>query len=31
MTLAMHEDVAALGILPPTHEPRATEYVGEML
>ena len=31
MTRAMHEDVAALGILPPTHEPRATEYVGEML
>ena len=31
MTLAMHEDVAALGILPPTHEPRATDYVGEML
>ncbi len=31
MTRAMHEDVAALGILPPTHEPRATEYVPEML
>jgi cysteinyl-tRNA synthetase len=31
MTRAMHEDVAALGILAPTHEPRATEYVGEML
>ncbi len=31
MTVAMHEDVAALGILPPTHEPRATEYVPEML
>jgi cysteinyl-tRNA synthetase len=31
MTRAMHEDVAALGILPPTHEPRATEYVGQML
>ena len=31
MTLAMHEDIAALGIEPPTHEPRATEYVGQML
>ena len=31
MTQAMHEDVAALGILPPTHEPRATQYVPEML
>ena len=27
----MHEDVAALGIEPPTHEPRATEYVPQML
>ncbi|HXW21255.1 MAG TPA: cysteine--tRNA ligase, partial [Roseiarcus sp.] len=25
-----HEDVAALGCLPPTFEPRATEYIGEM-
>ena len=25
-----HEDVAALGCLPPTHEPRATEHIGEM-
>ena len=31
MTRAMHEDIAALGIEPPTHEPRATEYVGQML
>ena len=31
MILAMHEDVARLGILPPTHEPRATEYVPQML
>ena len=28
---ADHEDIAALGIEPPTHEPRATEYVGQML
>lgn len=27
----MHEDVAALGILPPDHEPRATDYVPQML
>jgi cysteinyl-tRNA synthetase len=31
MTEAMHADVAALGITPPTHEPRATEHVGGML
>lgn len=31
MTAAMHQDVAALGILPPTHEPRATQYVPQML
>jgi cysteinyl-tRNA synthetase len=31
MTAAMHEDVAALGIEPPTHEPRATEHVPQML
>ena len=28
---AMQDDAAALGILPPTHEPKATEYVPEML
>lgn len=31
MTRAMHEDIAALGIEPPTHEPRATAYVPQML
>jgi cysteinyl-tRNA synthetase len=31
MTRAMHQDVAALGIAPPTHEPRATAYVPQML
>lgn len=31
MTHAMHQDIAALGIEQPTHEPRATEYVGQML
>ncbi len=31
MTQAMHQDIAALGIEPPTHEPRATEYVPQML
>jgi cysteinyl-tRNA synthetase len=31
MTQAMHEDVAALGIEPPTFEPRATEHVPDML
>jgi len=27
---AMHEDAEALGILPPDHEPRATDYVASM-
>jgi cysteinyl-tRNA synthetase len=28
---AMHEDLAALGVLPPDHEPRATQFVPQML
>ncbi len=28
---AMNEDAAALGIIPPSHEPRATDYVPQML
>jgi cysteinyl-tRNA synthetase len=28
---AMHEDERSLGILPPSHEPRATQYVPQML
>jgi len=28
---AMHEDEQALGVQPPDHEPRATQYVGKML
>ena len=31
MILAMHQDIGALGIEPPTLEPRATEYVPQML
>ena len=31
MTLAMHQDIGALGIEPPTLEPRATDYVPHML
>ncbi len=31
MTQAMHQDIAALGIEPPTVEPRATDYVPQML
>jgi len=31
MVLAMHQDTAALGIQSPTLEPRATEYVPQML
>ena len=31
MIEAMRRDIGALGILPPTHEPRATDYVAQML
>ncbi len=31
MTAAMHEDFAAVGLAAPDHEPRATEYVPQML
>jgi cysteinyl-tRNA synthetase len=31
MITAMHRDFAALGAAPPTHEPRATDYVPQML
>ena len=30
-TAAFHEDVARLGALPPTLEPRATEHIGQMI
>ena len=29
--LAMHEDAAALGVLPPDYEPKATEHIGQMI
>jgi cysteinyl-tRNA synthetase len=31
MIAAMHADLASVGIEPPTHEPRATEYLPQML
>jgi cysteinyl-tRNA synthetase len=31
MTVALHQDLRALGIAAPTHEPRATDYVPQML
>ncbi|MBN8493162.1 MAG: cysteine--tRNA ligase [Burkholderiales bacterium] len=31
MIAAMHQDLSALGLTTPTHEPRATEYVPQML
>ncbi|ODU06556.1 MAG: cysteine--tRNA ligase [Rubrivivax sp. SCN 71-131] len=31
MIAAMRQDIAAIGILAPTHEPRATDYVPQML
>ena len=31
MIAAMHRDIGALGVLRPTHEPRATDYVPQML
>lgn len=30
-TQAMHEDFSALGLTPPDHEPRATEYIPQMI
>ena len=31
MIAALHEDAAALGLEPPTHEPRATQFVPQMI
>lgn len=31
MTAAMHQDIGALGVEAPTHEPRATDHVGAMV
>ncbi|MCA6217448.1 cysteine--tRNA ligase [Ideonella sp. B7] len=31
MIAAMRTDIAAIGITPPTHEPRATDYIPQML
>jgi len=31
MIQAMRRDIGAIGVLPPTHEPRATDYVPQML
>lgn len=31
MIAAMHEDIAQLAVLPPTHEPRATDAIPQML
>ncbi len=31
MVQAMHQDIEALGIEPPTYEPRATDYIPQML
>lgn len=31
MVAAMHRDIGAIGAAPPTHEPRATDYVPQML
>ena len=28
---AMHEDAYALNVLPPSHEPKATEFIGQMI